>query len=1083
MSGDVTKLNREFRLEQEQLRVNGTEKQKLASRVNYLSERYKMQQQEVQAVEQQLATAKDMFGENSKEVQQLENRLLEAQRKEAYFANELQLTSAELDLQNSKLHQLGESMQKIGGKMQDVGKSMTDIGKGMTMRLTVPIMGVATAASKLGIDFEKSMSEVAAVSGATGAELEQLEDAAREAGATTDKSARDAADALQYMALAGWDVETSQKALMPVLKLSSAANMDLGRTSDLVTDTMSALGLEIDDLDSYLDLLAQTSRNSNTDVDQLGEAFLNVGGKVKELKIPVEESAAALGIMADNGIKGSEAGKGLSAILTNLTAPTGRAEKALKELGISVFDSNGEFIGIEKSLKLVEDAMSGMTDEQKTTYSSMIAGKEHSKTLSALMGGLGGSFEELSKDIEGADGALEEMYDTATDNTMGALNNLQSAVEELGLKLFENLQPSIERVTELVQGFVDKMNELSPKQQEMVVRIGLIVAAIGPLLMIGGKIISGLGAVIGAIGTVSSAIAVMTTGAAAATPAVAGLATVFTVLTGPVGIAVAALTAVAGAGVYIANKLRKDAIPEVELFGDEVSETTAEAAGNFMDMTEEANVALKELSWGQQEVTSEMAEDMRTKQGDITETLMSAIDERNDQEKQKMMDQFEQTSALTEQEQAAAMEKLEQRFEDERETTEKGHERINQIIKNAEEEGREIRQDEADEILYIRESMNIQAVEMMSQNELEQKAILEQMRINSGTITALEAAEVVQNATEKKDAVIDEANQQYDETVAWAIEQRDVHGTLSAEEAARVIREAELQREGAVSEAEEMHESVVAEAKAQAGEHVDEVDWTTGEVLSKWDVMKNNVSTKLSEMGTNIRESWGNMSSTISTRAREMDTEVATKFSSMLGAISKNMLGSDSEVAQKAGSILRNIRSNFDQAYINTGNSFSAMRETMTNQVELARDAIGRAVERIKSFFKNMKLSIPSIKLPKLPKPKISGGFSLSPPRVPKISWNAKGGIFTKPTIFNTANAGLQGVGEAGPEAILPISKLAGMVNKVIEDREVANLAQAPGGQVIEILVPVKIDGREMAKVTSGPMSVELDRIYKRKRR
>ncbi|NMA48672.1 MAG: phage tail tape measure protein, partial [Tissierellia bacterium] len=209
---------------------------------------------------------------------------------------------------------LGEIKSELDGmktKFEDtfksVGKKMSDVGGSLTKKVTLPIVGVGAAASKLGIDFDASMSEVQAVTGATAEEMEVLEKAARDAGATTNKSAKDAADGLKYMGLAGWSVEESQRALMPMLKLSSAGNMELGRTSDLVTDSMSALGLGIDDIDSYLDILAQTSRNSNTDIDALGEAFVQVGGRLNLLGVDTSEAAVALGILGDNGIKGSEA--------------------------------------------------------------------------------------------------------------------------------------------------------------------------------------------------------------------------------------------------------------------------------------------------------------------------------------------------------------------------------------------------------------------------------------------------------------------------------------------------------------------------------------------------------------------------------------------------------------------------------------------------------------------------------------------------------------------------------------------------------------------------------------------------------
>lgn len=520
---------------------------------------------------------------------------------------------------------IGKSMEEIGGKMQDVGGKMVDAGKNLTMKVTTPIVGIATAASKLGIDFEKSMSEVQAVSGATGDELNQLEAAARDAGSTTDKSASEAAEALKYMALAGWDVEQSQKALMPMLKLSSAANMDLGRTSDLVTDTMSVLNLEIDDLDHYLDVLAQTSRNSNTDVDQLGESFLVVGGKLTQLGVDVEDGAVALGLLADNGIKGSEAGRGLNAVLTNLTAPTGRAKEALEELGISAFDSNGEFIGIEETLQLVQDATSGMTQEQQNMYLSMIAGKEHSKTLNALMSELGTGFDELSGNVAGADGALEEMYDTATDNTMGALNNLRSAVEELGLKLFENLQPAVEKITGVVQGFVDKLNELTPKQQETVVQVGLMVAALGPALMIFGKVTQSVGTIIavggkliGSFGSIASA------GSALAS----GLGATVGFIFSPAGAILVGIGAIIAGGVALYKNWDK-----VSEWGTKLKDSLSESWTSLNEKTSEAWTNMKDTM---SEKMEEASINTALKTYDIGESIAKSLSESDNVVLQKM---------------------------------------------------------------------------------------------------------------------------------------------------------------------------------------------------------------------------------------------------------------------------------------------------------------------------------------------------------------------------------------------------------------------------------------------------------------
>ncbi len=263
------------------------------------------------------------------------------------------------------------------------------------------------------------MSEVAAVSGASAEELQQLEKAARDAGATTDKSARDAADALKYMALAGWDVETSQKALMPVLKLSSAAGIELGKTSDLVTDSMSSLGLTVDELNRYLDVVSLTQSKANTSAEGMMEAYVKAGGTFKNMNVSIEESAAMLGILANRGMKGAEAGNSLNSVMVNLSGSTDKTRKIFDELGIAIYDQQGNYIGFEATLEQLKTKFDGMTESERNYYMAQLVGKSQIDTMTKLMDGLGNEYYNLKGQIEGADGALEQMYDTATDNTMG----------------------------------------------------------------------------------------------------------------------------------------------------------------------------------------------------------------------------------------------------------------------------------------------------------------------------------------------------------------------------------------------------------------------------------------------------------------------------------------------------------------------------------------------------------------------------------------------------------------------------------------------------------------------------------------
>lgn len=444
-------------------------------------------------------------------------------------------TEEELNKMNKQLKEM--DWKSVTDGLDKFGKKSTEIGKDMTTKVTLPILGIGAAATKIGMDFEQSMSKVEAMSGATEEEMVRLEKAARDAGASTSKSASDAADALGYMALAGWDVNKSIDGLMPVLRLSEAGNIDLAKASSLVTDSMSAMRIEVQDLEKYLDIVAQTARSSNTDIDQMAEAYLGAGGTLRGLNIPLEESAVALGMLANAGIKGSEAGTSLNAVLLNLTAPTGRAKKALEELGYSAFDSQGNFKGLETVLFDLKDQFAEMDTEQRNMYLSMIGGKEHIDGLNALLNGLDDSYVGLKQSINEADGALNEVAETIMDNNKGGLVELGSALEELALKIYDVLKPAISELIDFIKGMIDWLNTLSPEMQKTIVVIAGLAAAIGPVLIVVGKMSTGLSALI-------KLFAPMVSGLGAATGATGGLSAAIAFITGPIGIAIAAIVAI-----------------------------------------------------------------------------------------------------------------------------------------------------------------------------------------------------------------------------------------------------------------------------------------------------------------------------------------------------------------------------------------------------------------------------------------------------------------------------------------------------------------------------------------------------------
>lgn len=357
-----------------------------------------------------------------------------------------------------KATSINQTFKSINQNLESTGKAISGAAKKAVALATAFVgIGAIKGAVNTFSDFQASMSNVKALTGATGAEFEALENAALEMGKKTSKTAKESADALGYMALAGWDSATAIKGLEPVLRLSEAGALDLARTSDLVTDSMSALGVKVDDLPGFLDQVAQTSRKANTDVGMLMEAFIGVGGTMNSLGVPLDEANTALGVLANRGIKGSEAGNKLNSLLVNVTTGAGQAGTAMKQLGVKAFDSQGKFKGLENVLKEINAKTKELTEEQRNSYYAMIGGKTQVDTLNALMSGLNTTtaegateFDALRGHIVDSNGALMDMADTMNDNLQGAFKRLESATDDFKINMVKGVEPYL-------TPFIDKL--------------------------------------------------------------------------------------------------------------------------------------------------------------------------------------------------------------------------------------------------------------------------------------------------------------------------------------------------------------------------------------------------------------------------------------------------------------------------------------------------------------------------------------------------------------------------------------------------------------------------------------------------
>nr|DAS00936.1 MAG TPA: minor tail protein [Caudoviricetes sp.] len=354
---------------------------------------------------------------------------------------------------------------------------------GMAKKAAVMITG-AFAAIKVGqfigdavseySEFEQSMANTAGIAGATESEYEKLSKAAREAGKATTFTASEAADALGYMALAGWNVETSTKALTPVLKLAEATQADLATTSDQVTDSMSAMGVGIDELQEYLDVVVMTNNKANTTSAALMEAMIGCGGAARASGMDFKETATALGILANNGVKGAEAGTALNSMLVRISTKDA-AKAAFKELGVAVYDNTGKMRDMRQILIDLNGAMSGLTEEEKNNYMAAIAGTNYYSKFGYLLDGVkegvdgtASAWDALSDNLNNSEGALDEMDKKVTNTLKGAMARMGSAVSDLKISMIEAFGPhaikimdgfsnTIPKITENFVGMINKL--------------------------------------------------------------------------------------------------------------------------------------------------------------------------------------------------------------------------------------------------------------------------------------------------------------------------------------------------------------------------------------------------------------------------------------------------------------------------------------------------------------------------------------------------------------------------------------------------------------------------------------------------
>lgn len=442
---------------------NSNEVKKLNTELEDVDKEYKTQ-------EKALVSIQNKIENYSKDINIASKELIELN--EAGAENKKYLNEAETGFSNcaSSIDKFGNVTKKATDnfnymKAALLTEALSIAEKGI-MTLGRGMVTVSKATINIGKDFETSMSTVAATMSISSDEIRNctgnykiLEDAAKNAGQTTKYSATEAGDALNYLALAGYDAASASAALPDVLNLASAGAMDLAFASDLVTDSMSALGISTNELTGFTDQMAVTSQKSNTNISQLGEAILTIGGTAKQLAGGTVELNTELGILADNGIKGAEGGTALRNVLKNLTAPTDEASTALKKYNINVYDTAGNIRPLNETFQDLQKSLNGLSDQKRNNVLNKIFDSENLKSAEALIANCGDRFDELSEYIKNCDGAAANMADTMSDNLDGKTKQLGNTLQNLGVSIYSKFEEPMKSAVNTATGGVNELQD------------------------------------------------------------------------------------------------------------------------------------------------------------------------------------------------------------------------------------------------------------------------------------------------------------------------------------------------------------------------------------------------------------------------------------------------------------------------------------------------------------------------------------------------------------------------------------------------------------------------------------------------